>query len=178
MQSSIIMLPSDEIVSRHKNMYKSLIALRDVIEEFDIEYKKIKRRRKQLDFEDLQHLALEALKNEVVRDDEKQKFDYVFVDEYQDTNSLQESIIEKIISNNNLICVGDVKQSIYAFRQADPSLFLNRRQISSENDGDKNRLINLNQNFRSAPHVIDSINLVFDTVMSSRLGQVDYDEIV
>ena len=176
MQSSVIMLPSDEIALRHKSMYRSLVALRDVIEEFDNEYKKIKKRRKQLDFEDLQHLALEALKNEVVQDDEKQKFDYIFVDEYQDTNRLQESIIEKIVSNNNLICVGDVKQSIYAFRQADPSLFLTRRHKSSENEGDANRLINLNQNFRSAPHVIDSINLIFDIVMSARLGQVDYDE--
>ena len=89
------MLPNDEIASRHKNMYPSLSALRHVILDFDAEYKRIKKRRKQLDFEDLQHVALDSLKSDVVADAEKMKFDYIFVDEYQDTNKLQESIIEK-----------------------------------------------------------------------------------
>lgn len=175
-QSSVLLLPKEEIAQRHNEMYLSLCALRDVIIDFDKEYKKIKRRRRQLDFEDLQHIALDALKFDIVADSEKHRFDYIFVDEYQDTNNLQEKIIERIVSNNNLLCVGDVKQSIYAFRQADPNLFLERRAKSSEDEGAKNRVINLNKNFRSSPAIIDSINLVFDTVMSDRLGQVNYDE--
>ncbi|MBN2878816.1 MAG: helicase-exonuclease AddAB subunit AddA [Clostridia bacterium] len=174
MAESIIMLPPDETAARHKKMYPALCALRDIIIEFDKEYKKIKKRRRQLDFEDLQHTALEALKNDAVAEDEKRKFDYIFVDEYQDTNKLQECIIEKVTSKNNLLCVGDVKQSIYAFRQADPGLFINRMEKSSIDENAENRIINLNKNFRSAPGLIESINLVFDTVMSARLGQVDY----
>ena len=176
MQGSALMLPADEMADRHQRMFPALSALRDVIIEFDTEYKKIKKRRRQLDFADLQHYALDALKSEAVADAEKQKFDYIFVDEYQDTNKLQECIIEKIVSNNNLLCVGDVKQSIYAFRQADPNLFLDRQAKSQTSEGAINRLINLNKNFRSAPAIIDSINLVFDTVMSSRLGQVEYNQ--
>ena len=72
--------------------------------------------------------------------------------------------------------VGDVKQSIYAFRQADPNLFLKRRAKSSTDEDAADKVINLNKNFRSAPAVIDSINLTFDTVMSTRLGQVEYNE--
>jgi len=176
LKSSIMMLPTEEITKRHKHMYPAICALRDIIIDFDTEYKKIKKRRRQLDFADLQHLALEALKSDVVADSEKKRFDYIFVDEYQDTNKLQECIIKKITSNSNLLCVGDVKQSIYAFRQADPNLFLERKAKSSVDEKAKDRVINLNKNFRSSPAVIDSINLVFDTVMSSRLGQVEYDK--
>ncbi len=120
--SSLVMLSAEELTERNKAMYPALSKLRDLILDFDNEYKKLKNRRRQLDFDDLQHLALQALSNEAIAKTEKDKFLYIFVDEYQDTNQLQESLITKITSKDNLLCVGDVKQSIYAFRQADPEL--------------------------------------------------------
>lgn len=174
--SSTLMLPATELAVRHQRMYGPLQALHGLILDFDKRYQAMKDQRGLMDFADLQHNALNALAHDEIAQVEKERYDYIFVDEYQDTNLIQESLIQRITSGANLLCVGDVKQSIYAFRQADPDLFLQRRDDSSMDDKAENRLINLNMNFRSSPAVIDSINLIFDTVMSSRLGGVAYDD--
>lgn len=174
-KSSAVFLPASDIVELNKRMYKPLCVLQKLILDFDKQYIKLKQKRSYMDFPDLLHYAIKALENEDILYQERSRYEHIFVDEYQDTNPLQENLIEMIVSGNNLLCVGDVKQSIYAFRHADPELFVKRRNRSSA-DNSQNLLINLNQNFRSSPAIISSINLIFDTIMSSKLGGVDYDD--
>lgn len=140
-----------------------------------------KERRHLLDFSDLEQLCLTILS----ADDSpakvfyQQKFSEVLVDEYQDTNPLQETIIQKVTSDHprNLFMVGDVKQSIYAFRLADPSLFKNKYNEFgvTEAERDSERII-LAENFRSRRNIDDFTNLIFKQLMDENLGELDYDE--
>ncbi len=136
-----------------------------------------KKERSVIDFNDLEHGLFKLIVDEKGRETslcEKLRNHYheILIDEFQDTNSLQFEIF-KHISRYNLFMVGDVKQSIYKFRNADPSIFLNlyKKYIN----GDGGHLICLSQNFRSRRQVVDSINDIFDTVMSERCGEIDYD---
>ena len=92
------------------------------------------------------------------------------MDEYQDINPVQEAILTAIARADNLFCVGDVKQSIYRFRQADPTLFLARYAQSRPEEGAGQRRIDLNQNFRSAPQVLSIVNHIFSCIMRPALG--------
>jgi len=104
-----------------------------------------------------------------------EKFRYVLVDEYQDTNNLQNVIFNAISKDNsNLFIVGDVKQSIYRFRQAKPELFLEKYNSYSEEDNKKNRKIMLYKNFRSREEVIKGVNFIFKSLMSKTVGELDY----
>ena len=90
----------------------------------------------------------------------RRKFEYIFIDEYQDTNILQEEIISKIKRENNLFMVGDIKQSIYKFRLAEPEIF--KEKYTSYGAGDANSVkIDLNRNFRSKPVILSEINRIF-----------------
>ena len=136
-----------------------------------------KRERSVIDFNDLEHGLFRLIVDEKGRETslcEKLRNHYheILLDEFQDTNSLQFEIF-KHISKNNLFMVGDVKQSIYKFRNADPSIFLNL--YKKYKDGDDGHLICLSQNFRSRGQVVNSINDIFDTVMSERCGEINYD---
>lgn len=173
-KSSLIFMPLSDIVQRHKKMLPAITALSRLVLKFDKLFTNAKRRYKLLDFADLMHLSLCALENEEVQSEERKRYDYVFVDEYQDTNRLQEKLIEHITKGNNLFCVGDVKQSIYSFRQAEPSLFVDRMDKSSVELEGENHLIPLSENFRSSTAVVDFINLVFRDVMTRETGGVDY----
>jgi len=173
-QNSLIFIPLSDIVQRHKKMLPAITALSRLVLNFDKLFTNAKRRYKLLDFADLMHLSLCALENEDVQSEERKRYDYVFVDEYQDTNRLQEKLIAHITKGNNLFCVGDVKQSIYSFRQAEPSLFVGRMDKSSVELEGENHLIPLSENFRSSTAVVDFINLVFRDVMTRETGGVDY----
>lgn len=148
--------------------------------------KEKKRRKNILDFDDQEHLALQILTREedgkLVPSEVADIFcDYyaeIMVDEYQDSNLVQEAILESISGGrrgkHNRFMVGDVKQSIYRFRQAEPRLFLEKYQrYSKEEDG---RKIDLHQNFRSREEVLDSVNEVFEKIMFPELGGISYDE--
>lgn len=128
-----------------------------------------------LDFNDLEHMALEALKHEDVQKSVSEDFDYIFVDEYQDISSIQETIIDKIHSGNKLFMVGDVRQSIYRFRLADPGLFLNKYSTFDENEDSAERLVLLNTNFRSSQNILKCVNEVFANTMRKRVTELDYD---
>lgn len=155
---------------------------------FGERYTDVKKNRGIVDFSDLEHLALAILSEEQdgrlvpsgIANDFRERFREVLVDEYQDTNRLQETIISLVKSgeneDGNLFMVGDVKQSIYRFRLAEPMLFLGKYlSFNGEADGTGMK-IDLNANFRSRSEVLDATNYVFRQVMGARVGEIDYDE--
>ena len=108
----------------------------------------------------------------------REEFAEIMIDEYQDSNLLQEKILTSISRNvdgkSNIFMVGDVKQSIYKFRQAKPELFIEK--YNNYGDGENNKRIDLHKNFRSGPEVISSVNAVFERTMKEELGGIVYDE--
>ncbi len=129
------------------------------------------------DFNDLEHLALKALNDPKVQMEAASSYDALFVDEYQDTSQIQEAIIGKLHGEGNtLFMVGDVKQSIYRFRLADPLLFLNKYKRFSTEENAPSRLINLKENFRSNKNILTATNLVFEHAMQEEATELRYDE--
>ncbi len=139
-----------------------------------------KRERSIVDFNDLEHLTLKVIKSEQLRELERRRFDAVFVDEYQDVSAMQEEILNGLKGSEDsprfYFYVGDVKQSIYRFRLAEPTLFLTKQLDFPTEAGHAQRLITLNRNFRSRPEVLAGVNRVFERVMDSRVTEIDYDE--
>lgn len=133
--------------------------------EFHDRFRAAKRENNLMDFNDIEHFAVELLENNYIAEECKAKYKYIFVDEYQDSNLLQESIIEKISSEDNLFLVGDLKQSIYRFRLAEPDIFKERYGRYEKNTGKKEEKIDLNQNFRSKQPVINAVNKIFSQIM-------------
>ena len=124
------------------------------------------------DFIDIAKLAIEVVdKNEEIRESIKNNFYEILIDEYQDTSDIQELLISKI-SNNNVYVVGDIKQSIYRFRYANPDIFKKKYEDYSKGIGGKK--IDLTNNFRSRFEVLRDINLFFNKTMSSSVGGADY----
>ena len=135
-------------------------------------YAESKLEQNKFDFADLSKTALRILENPRLRKIISESYDYVFVDEYQDTNYIQEKIINLICRDNNLFMVGDPKQAIYQFRFARPEIFLNRQK--EYGDGAKGKNQKLNENFRSDKRILDFVNLVFNQIMTAEFGGVDY----
>lgn len=131
-----------------------------------------KRKRGVIDFADVERLALALLSEERIAAEYRQRFLYIAVDEYQDSNGLQEALLARIRREDNLFLVGDVKQSIYRFRGAEPSLFLEK--LADWNGGAGSR-VDLSENFRSAGEVLAAVNSVFSAVMSPEVGELAYD---
>lgn len=169
-------------------MYVILKKLEGLILEYQQEFEKKKRERNIVDFSDVEHFALQILctqnedgkieKTQIAKSYEE-KFEEIAIDEYQDSNLVQEYILKSIARDNNIFMVGDVKQSIYKFRQAMPELFLSKYASypsKSEQNGEENLKIQLFKNFRSRENVLDITNLVFKNIMSDLLGDIDYNE--
>lgn len=153
----------------------------DVIEQFNHK----KRSRNLVDFSDYEHFALQILMNEdgtisEIAQNLSDQIDEILVDEYQDTNRVQEKILSCIkkgdAHNGNLFMVGDVKQSIYKFRQADPSLFIEKYNDFSLDGSSSGLRIDLSQNFRSRPGVLHTTNYLFDHMMDEAVGEIVYDQ--
>ena len=106
----------------------------------------------------------------------RERFKYIFIDEYQDSNIVQETLIQSIKREDNLFMVGDVKQSIYRFRLADPTLFIEKYETFGHEKEDIDRRIDLFKNFRSRGEILDGVNYIFRHIMSKELGEIDYDE--
>lgn len=145
-----------------------------LVEDFSKRYTEKKLEKGIVDFNDLEHYALEILEHEDVARDLRKKYSYIFIDEYQDSNIVQETIINKIKREDNLFLVGDVKQSIYRFRLADPTLFLEKYK-SYELD-EKSKRVDLVKNFRSRKEILDFVNIIFSKIMSEYLGEMQYTE--
>lgn len=168
-------------------VYPFMKSLATVTLEFSKRFNEKKREKNILDFNDLEHLCLKIL---IDRDENNniipskiaehfmEFFDEVLVDEYQDSNNVQETIIDLVsrrrFEESNVFMVGDVKQSIYRFRQAKPELFLDKYNRYSLEEGSNDRKIQLYKNFRSREEVIEGVNYIFKMVMSQTVGELEY----
>lgn len=149
-----------------KDIYSDTKYLIGIIEEFTDAFREVKAEEKVIDFDDVMHYALSVLEHDEAAAELREKFLYIFIDEYQDSNYLQEEIISRITRGDNLFMVGDVKQCIYKFRLAEPELFRERaRRYACGEEGDRSILLNLNSNFRSKINVTEPVNDLFRQVM-------------
>ena len=138
-------------------------------------YRKRKREENAFEFADISHYTIEILENfPQVRQEYQERFHEVMVDEYQDTNHIQETMLELLSNGTNRFMVGDIKQSIYRFRQADPQIF-NEKFHSFAQDSKEGQLILLKENFRSSSEVLDATNDVFKHLMDEEVGEISYD---
>jgi len=143
-----------------------------LVSDFEKEYTKIKKQKKALDFDDLEKYALKLLENEKLRESIQEKYDVLYIDEYQDINSKQEKILSYVTSGDNMVMVGDLKQSIYGFRNSSPEILIYKTALYKKNVGGK--LITLKENFRSNPIILDFVNKIFNRVMKENFGGIDY----
>ena len=150
--------------------YKEVII--DILKDFDKYVMAYKYENDIYEFTDIANLAIKLVKENIsVKEELKSSFKEIMIDEYQDTNDLQEILIN-MISDNNVYMVGDIKQSIYRFRNANPDIFKEKyNKYSNHIGGEK---IDLNKNFRSREEVLNNINLLFNKVMDESIGGADY----
>lgn len=201
-----------ELLQELKDTAPYMEKLVEIVIEFEHRFSRVKKQKKILDYSDLEHKVLELLEEEELIVELKDQYKEIMIDEYQDINGVQNQILETISDSYKddypyMFMVGDVKQSIYRFRLAEPGLFIakynnyinvtddaieanskestegtdNRQGNNMADDtGSKDkvspRLIELQENFRSSPVVIDGVNKIFRNIMSSRLGGIDYNE--
>lgn len=156
--------------------YQDALYLCTLVEEFDRLYKEKKRSKGLIDFSDIEHYALAVLSKEEAAAEYRNKFDYIFIDEYQDSNIVQETLIGKIKRENNLFMVGDVKQSIYKFRLAEPEIFIAKYEAFKEMKKESDTKLDLNKNFRSKSRIIAAVNDIFSQIMKKELSGLEYDE--
>lgn len=157
-----------------KFLYPDIKAISSIVKRFSNKLYQMKVDRNVLEFSDIERAVYRLLKdNEDVRKIYQEKYDEILIDEYQDVNALQESIFDLISSNNNRFMVGDMKQSIYRFRNADPTIF--KHKLDTYKD-EENKVITLNLNYRSRDDVLVSVNDVFEKIMSEEVGEMIYDE--
>ena len=144
----------------------------EIVTRFDQLFYQAKKQLGGVDFNDLEHLTLRLLGDSETLAEIHSRYKLVFVDEYQDTNPVQEAIVSRLASPNSLFMVGDVKQSIYGFRGCEPAIFVNKYdRYKTTGEGSA---IELNDNFRSNSEILNFVNLVFDGIMTSSFGKVDY----
>ena len=177
-------LPSEQLLRDMRATAPAMRALLKLVGDFDAEYTRRKRRRSLLDFADLEHLAARLLTEpdgsptETAREVSR-RYAEVMVDEYQDVSLVQNMIIRAVSdSGRRLFMVGDVKQSIYRFRLADPTIFLKKYESYADAPQPEGvpRRVFLRESFRSRGEVVDAVNAVFGCLMSKGLGEMEYDE--
>ena len=153
---------------------ETVITILEIVKSYLNEVEKYKKENNIYTFSDISRLSIKILKeNESVRNELKYSFKEIMIDEYQDTNDVQDIFIS-MIANNNVYMVGDIKQSIYRFRGSNPNIFKEKYSNYSKNIGGYK--IDLIKNFRSRYEVLDNINKVFDLIMDSSLGSAEYRE--
>lgn len=174
------LLPEDteEAETELRHTLPALRALCKLTKKLHEAYGWFKQQRNLLDYHDLEHFALRVLSDEKMRARVAEEYDALFIDEYQDVSAIQESIISALHqgAGNLLFMVGDVKQSIYRFRQADPTLFLQKYQDFSLAEDAPCRKILLQQNFRSDENILRAVNQVFSHAMREKETEIEYDE--
>lgn len=185
LKDAVASLKKDYFYDSLENLYAEVRGSYDdgkfflqVMKDYRDIFAELKSRRGVVDFSDIEHFAFEILKDEEAAAYYREKFSYIFIDEYQDSNILQEALVACIKRENNLFMVGDVKQSIYKFRLAEPEIFQSKyrafakeaEEAAAKGEESLSEKIDLNRNFRSKKTVIDFINRVFTRIMP------DYDE--
>lgn len=163
----------DDLLLTQKDGARLISRLFLLVRAYLAAYSEEKRQRAVLDFSDLEHMTIEILKDEQIAAEYRDRFLHVIVDEYQDSNRVQEAILSRICRRDNLFFVGDVKQSIYGFRKAEPRLFLEKCKAFTGSAGTR---INLMENYRSSRNVIDAVNTVFGTIMRGEIAEIEYDD--
>lgn len=187
-KEDILNKDSETLVNEIKTLYPLVKCLCGHVIEFDKKYMEKKKEKGIIDFNDIEHFALKIL-TEIDEEGNinpseialgyREKFDEILIDEYQDSNLVQEVLLETIAKRDipNRFMVGDVKQSIYRFRQAKPELFLEKYNNYSTDGVGNSRKIMLFKNFRSRLEVIEGTNYIFKKIMSARIGELDYTDI-
>lgn len=176
----ILICDSQEANQDIYDMFTILTKLQNLILTFEEEFTRRKREKNIVDFSDVEHFALEILLNsKEVAKKYQDKFEEIAIDEYQDSNLVQEYILTSIARDNNIFMVGDVKQSIYKFRQAMPELFLSKYENYSKKQEKKpedDLKIQLFKNFRSKEKVLQFTNSIFENIMGKTLGDIEYNQ--
>lgn len=178
---------NDSIREEIKYLYNIVKPISSVVLRFEEEYSNKKREKGIIDFNDIEHFALNILtdvdeKGNIVPSDiavgYRNKFYEIFIDEYQDSNLVQEVLLKAVANTEtpNRFMVGDVKQSIYRFRQAKPELFLQKYNNYNDKKGSSYRKIMLYKNFRSREEVVDAVNYIFENIMNENIGEIEYTE--
>ena len=171
-----------EIRADLRKLYPLIKYLSRMVCRFDSIFAQKKKGKGLLDFNDLEHYCLRVLIEEAkpaaAAKELSERYEEILVDEYQDSNLIQEFILETVSGKSegrhNIFMVGDVKQSIYRFRQARPELFMSKYLSYPHDSGYDNRVIQLYKNFRSRPEVIHGVNYIFRQIMSETVGELDY----
>lgn len=187
MVSSVFRKENDDIKQEIKYLYNIVKSISDIVIKFEDAYSNKKRDKGIIDFNDIEHFALKILiqkdehGNDIPSDialSYREKFYEIFIDEYQDSNFVQEVLLSNIakIKTPNRFMVGDVKQSIYRFRQAKPEIFLQKYSDYDTEKGSLYRKIMLYKNFRSREEVVNCANYIFENTMSKQIGDIDYTE--
>ncbi len=184
----IYTVSDEECINEITELAPTVRCLFDVMIEFGELYSELKKEKQLADFSDLEHWALKLLVKESengifmteTAKDISSRYDYVMVDEYQDANSIQDTIFKAVSDNDKkLFVVGDVKQSIYRFRQAMPEIFIgrkNRYSLYDRNNEQYPAKIILDKNFRSREGVTEAVNFVFKNLMSENVGDIEYND--
>ncbi|MDN9164924.1 helicase-exonuclease AddAB subunit AddA [Clostridioides difficile] len=178
---------NDSIREEIKYLYNIVKPISNIVLRFEEEYSNKKREKGIIDFNDIEHFALNILtdvdeKGNIVPSDiavgYRNKFYEIFIDEYQDSNLVQEVLLKAVANTEtpNRFMVGDVKQSIYRFRQAKPELFLQKYNNYNDKKGSSHRKIMLYKNFRSREEVVDAVNYIFENIMNENIGEIEYTE--
>ena len=157
----------------HLASARVLLALTGLWRRQQAVYDGMKRDRDRIDFNDLEHFCAKILENDEAAQEYRDRFTAIIVDEYQDSNAVQEAILNRIRRPDDLFFVGDVKQSIYGFRMAEPGLFLEKLRTFT---GDAGGRIDLSHNFRSSPEILTAVNRVFEKLMQPGQSPIVYDE--
>lgn len=169
----ICLYESEEFIeTKYKESYKLSQIIFKLLNEIYYKYSSFKKENKMYSFMDIAKLAIEIFKkNPNIASEIRSSLKEIMIDEYQDTSSLQEEFMS-YISNNNMYMVGDIKQSIYRFRYANPDLFKSKYKNYKEHNG--GYLIDLNTNFRSRKEVLDNVNEIFSRIMQEDIGGANY----
>lgn len=170
----VIFQSSEKMVNDYLLTHDYIKVMIDIIKELDRRIMNYKAKNNVFEFVDISKLAIDlVVKYSDIREELKKYFNEIMIDEYQDTSDLQEQFIN-LIENNNTYMVGDIKQSIYRFRNANPLIFKTKYDNYAKEHGGKK--IDLNKNFRSRKEVLDNINQFFDYIMDNDFGGANYQE--
>lgn len=166
-------LDCDEITKNISSAKINVNKILEVVDLIDSEYSKLKLSKNVFDFNDLEDKMLKLISSDKIKDILKCQYKYVFVDEYQDINDKQEQILQNLVSGDNYYMIGDVKQSIYAFRQSSPKIFLSKYN-AYQDKVENGQVIKFNINYRSDRNILEFANKVFDNIITKQTIGIDY----
>ncbi len=180
LSEELVNLTSQQQFDAIKKMYPLMRCLSETVKRIADKFTQAKLSKNMLDFSDCEHRCLNVLSKKGIPTQIAKilgdGIDEIYIDEYQDTSKLQEAIFASIKKENNLFMVGDIKQSIYRFRNTDPILFKTKRDSFSKNEDALDRKIILSKNFRSRENILASVNCIFERIMSAESGEIDYND--